>query len=157
MTEHDILKKLLPFQVGHTLQLIECLKIKNRVLDASDTGTGKTYCAIAVAKLLKLRPFIICPKSVIANWVQIMKLFDVNYLGICNYEMIKNCNYYTENYESTKCPYIDVIINKTLDPITLEEKTQKSFTFYLPNDCLVIFDEAHRCKNHSSKISELLL
>ena len=37
--EQETLNKLLPFQVGHTLQLIEC-KIKNRVLDASDTGTG---------------------------------------------------------------------------------------------------------------------
>jgi superfamily II DNA or RNA helicase len=155
--EQDVLNKLLPFQVGHTLQLIECLRIKNRVLDASDTGTGKTYCAIAVAKILNLKPFIICPKSVISNWINIMNMFNVKCLGISNYEMIKNCNYYTENYEPTLCPYIDAVVNKLIDPITLEETSKKTYNFYLPNDCLVIFDEAHRCKNYSSKTSELLL
>ena len=70
--------------------------------------------------------------------------------------MIKNCNYYTENYEPTLYPYIDVIVNKLFDPITLEETSKKTYNFYLPNDCLVIFDEAHRCKN-ASNTRELLL
>ena len=65
MTEQDITNKLLSYQVGHVLQLTECLRLRNRVLDASDTGTGKTYCAIAACSILKLSPIIICPKSVI--------------------------------------------------------------------------------------------
>ena len=52
--KYMIITKLLQYQVAHTLQLIECLKLKNRVLDASDTGTGKTYTSIAVASILKL-------------------------------------------------------------------------------------------------------
>ncbi len=48
--KYMIITRLLSYQVAHTLQLMECLKLKNRVLDASDTGTGKTYCAIAVEK-----------------------------------------------------------------------------------------------------------
>lgn len=62
-----ITKKLLSFQVAHVYQLQECLNLRKKVIDASDTGTGKTYCAIATCALLKLTPFIICPKSVIAN------------------------------------------------------------------------------------------
>ena len=65
----EIVSKLLAYQVPHTLQLFECLTERKRVLDASDTGTGKTYCALASCKMLKLKPFIICPKSVISNWV----------------------------------------------------------------------------------------
>ena len=44
----SINNKLLSFQTAHVYQLQECLLLRNRVIDASDTGTGKTYCAIAV-------------------------------------------------------------------------------------------------------------
>lgn len=97
LTEQGITKKLLSFQVAHVYQLMEVLNIKNRVIDASDTGTGKTYCAIATCALLKLTPFIICPKSVISNWVNVCREFEVPYLGVSNYEMLKGGNYYTEN------------------------------------------------------------
>jgi superfamily II DNA or RNA helicase len=70
--QEDISKKLLSFQIAHVYQLQECLQLRNRVIDASDTGTGKTYCAIATCALLKLTPFIICPKSVISNWGSVL-------------------------------------------------------------------------------------
>lgn len=204
--------KLLPYQVPHKLQLHESLIFRNRVLDASDTGTGKTYVAISECKDLGLRPFIICPKAVIPVWVDVCKYFGVSYLGISNYEMLKGCRYYTEDYEATKCPYMDkeliedVIVKKNSNSdksnkskITnmsknisktnkLNAKTKKKdspevsesgsesdledeeevmegvktsknikFVFYLPDDVIVIFDEAHRCKNLSSITSKLLL
>jgi len=186
--EQIITDKLLPYQVGHVLQLSECLKLRNRVLDASDTGTGKTYCAIATCALLKLTPFIICPKSVITSWIDVCKMFNVKYLGISNYEMLKNSRYYTENYEPTKCPYMDaevIIVNSKIEaedekrkyiinnqdlnaknrPPTppkaesnVRDRVEKKFkyNFYLPSDTLVIFDEAHRCKNWSSQTSSML-
>jgi hypothetical protein len=118
----DLTKKLLPYQVPHLLQLYECLKSKDRVIDASDTGTGKTYTAIAVAKMLKCKPFIICPKSVVTNWILVCKYFDIKILGIANYEMIKSCKYYTENYEIVKCPYMDKEIIKKEKHITPNKK-----------------------------------
>jgi superfamily II DNA or RNA helicase len=179
-TEQDITNKLLSYQVGHVLQLTECLRLRNRVLDASDTGTGKTYCAIATCAILKLTPFIVCPKSVIPAWIEVCKIFNIKYLGISNYEMLKNSRYYTENYEPTKCPYMDVeviittpkineednkkakVINSqdiTIPPPDKKKKVEKKFVFnfYLPADTLVIFDEAHRCKNWSSQTSSMLL
>ena len=96
LTKDEITKKLLSFQVAHVYQLMEVLDIKNRVIDASDTGTGKTYCAIATCALLKLTPFVICPKSVISNWVNVCREVEVPYLGVSNYEMLKGGNYYTE-------------------------------------------------------------
>ncbi len=105
--EDKTIAKLLPYQVPHLLQMHECLKIRNRVVDASDTGTGKTYAAVAVCKMLKLKPFVICPKSVISSWKNVCKYFDIQIFGISNYEMLRNGNYYTDTYESVKCPYMD--------------------------------------------------
>ncbi len=186
LNEEEIAKKLLSFQVAHVYQLMEVLRIKNRVIDASDTGTGKTYCAIATCALLNLTPFIICPKSVISNWVNVCKEFGVSYLGVSNYEMLKGGKYYTENYEKVNCPYMDInalqitaevikkytkekeIINKQDIEKPLDDKTpepvknnikqyKREYKFYLPINTLVIFDEAHRCKNWSSQTSSLLV
>jgi len=184
LTETEIQQKLLSFQVAHVYQLIECLRLRNRVIDASDTGTGKTYCALAVCSLLNLKPFIICPKSVIANWVSVCDEFGLSYLGISNYESLKSGNYYTENYEKVKCPYMDIEVvkiteadaefEKKVDSQDLQKsiklkkdsealkkirpkKIKHAYKFYLPADCIVIFDEAHRCKNWHSQISNLLV
>jgi len=244
----DINNKLLSFQTAHVYQLQECLSLRNRVIDASDTGTGKTYCAIAVCSLLKLTPLIICPKSVIPNWISVCNEFGVKYLGISNYEMLKNGNYYTgtifdtniseseknssssellksknfnkfgtrtifdtniseseknssssellksknfnkfgtENYEKVKCPYMDIEsvevttkikeeddkketeidrpdivqplkLKKEPESVKYIKKRKHEYKFYLPKDTLVIFDEAHRCKNWSSQTSSLLI
>ena len=162
--KYMIFTKLLQYQNAHTLQLIECLKLKNRVLDASDTGTGKTYTSIATASILKLKPFIICPKSVINSWVKVCQDFNCTYLGIANYELLKN-NYYYDGEKSfgeldpTRCPYMEIdleVINKDeTDPKKMKYK--KIFKFQFPVDTLIIFDEAHRCKNYGSITSDLLL
>jgi superfamily II DNA or RNA helicase len=152
--------KLLKYQVPHFFQLEEILKVKNCVLDASDTGTGKTYVAIALAKSLGLMPFPICPKSVIPNWISVAKSLDVELFGIANYELLKGCKYYTPTLEKVNCPFIDKY--KILDPADKTEDDSKKkiiedFRFSLPNNVLVIFDEAHKCKNSSSITSRLLL
>ncbi len=103
-------------------QLMEVLRVKNRIIYASDTGTGKTYCAIATCALLKLTPFIICPKSVISNWVNVCREFEIPYLGVSNYEMLKGGKYYTENYEKVKCPYMDMNMTPISQKIIKEEK-----------------------------------
>jgi superfamily II DNA or RNA helicase len=114
MDQNVILSKLLAYQVPHTLQLYESIGKQKCILDASDTGTGKTYTAIALCKLLNLRPFIICPKSVINNWVEICDFFDMKLLGVTNYEAMKASKYYTEELEYTTCPYFDKILVSTV-------------------------------------------
>lgn len=141
--EESIESKLYPYQIPHLYQLYESMKINKCILDASDTGTGKTYIALALAKLLNLKPFIICPKSVVFNWTHVAKQLNIEIFGASNYESLKNMKYYTPEMEKVVCPYMD--------------KNEKNFIFYLPNDIMVIFDEAHRCKNHKSITSQLLL
>lgn len=125
----DIRSKLLPYQIDHTNNLIHSLKTHNRCLDASDTGTGKTYTAAAVCALMHLKPLVICPKSVITNWTNVLTQFGVEYYGISNYESIQNCKMFASvsKNKKTDCPFvkrIEVILNP-LDPDTHSYKAKK--------------------------------
>jgi SNF2 family DNA or RNA helicase len=147
-TDKTPIEKLLPYQVPHTYQLYESLKGTNCVLDASDTGTGKTYTTIALCDLLKLKPFIICPKSVINNWINVAKIMKVDIVGIANYEKLKGCKYYTPDLEIATCPYLDKVTTK---------KKNEDYMFQLPENTIIVVDEAHRCKNHNTVNSKLLM
>jgi hypothetical protein len=175
----EIRNKLLTYQVQHTEALVESLKKHNRALDASDTGTGKTYSAIAIAKILGLKPFIICPKSVIQTWSEVLDFFDCPYYGISNYELIQNCRYYkTWGSERSKCPFVtreqkdvapkkkkDIKLKDVMERIeeqrTGNDKKKKKIKYIykwkFPDDVLIIFDEAHRCKNKKTNTSSILI
>jgi superfamily II DNA or RNA helicase len=218
----DISDKLLKYQVPHTESGIRILKKYGRLLDGSDTGTGKTYTAIAICLALKLHPFIISPKSVISSWKQALKHFGIKYVGIANYESLQNCQYYKPNEsEKTKFPYMKKVFgddsendnennnsedsddniklkkkskgNASDDEINLvktksEDQSYDSDQFVLyedfkdrklnkkskdtidvkfdkknyeivwnmPKNTVVIFDEAHRCKNLKTINSRIL-
>ena len=104
----DIREKLFPYQIPHTENLIYSLQTYSRCLDASDTGTGKTFTSIVAAKSLDLKPFIICPKSVLSNWINTLNLLNVPYYGVSNYESIQNCKFYPTTIKNgkAKCPYV---------------------------------------------------
>src|SRR5438874_10480770 len=129
-------EKLLKYQIPHFYQLEEVLKIHNCALDASDTGTGKTYVAIALAHSLNKKPLIVCPKSVIPNWISVAKMLGVELLGIANYELIKGCKYYTANMEKVDCPYMKKYV--ILDPNDknkndMKRKRVNDYAFTLPS------------------------
>lgn len=151
--DDEVTKKLLGYQLPHMLQLQETMSANSCILDASDTGTGKTYTALALCKTLKKDPFIICPKSVIPSWLNASKHFSMNIFGIANYELLKSCKYYTNNLEKVECPYMDSVEIQDKN----KKKVKKDFIFQLPNTVMVIFDEAHRCKNYKTVTSRLLL
>lgn len=161
---------LLSYQVPHVYQLYESLQKSNCVLDASDTGTGKTYTTTALCSQLKLKPFIICPKSVINNWIEVSKKMNVEILGVANYEKLKGCKYYTSTFEIAECPYIDKIKKEPIKKLSKtssstssssegikKKKNEDDFVFQLPIDTIIIIDEAHRCKNHKTVNSKMLM
>lgn len=157
----DVIEMLKQFQVEHVQNLIYALKKYGVALDASDTGTGKTYAAIAIAAALGLNVIVVCPKSVIPNWHNVCAEFDVEQSMIVNYESLKNGKYYVTlgdflDEVRTNCPYIEFIRDEILDPMTLEPILTASgrpktrvvgIEWSIPNNTLVIFDEAHNSKN----------
>lgn len=165
----DITDKLLSYQIEHATSILNSLQKYSRALDTSDTGTGKTYSSCAISKALKLKPLIICPKSVIADWVKVLKYFDCPYYGISNYELIKNCRYYPHNKikEKSSCCFISRKEKvKTSKEILRDEKRLKEgkkikkeyiYKWKLPKDMIIIFDEVHRCKNKESQNSDIII
>jgi hypothetical protein len=52
--------------------------------------------------------------------------------------------------------YLDIFKKLDENEVKEESKEEIEFEFYLPNDTIVIIDEAHRCKNYGSLTSKLL-
>lgn len=141
--------KLLKFQITQVNNLTRIIQNNKAVLDASDTGTGKTYTAIASCKILKLYPLIICPKSVMSTWDRVCKYFDVEPFFIVNYETIKMGKFYNAERDRISCPYINYIE---------DAKTGEYYYQWLVDDprVIFIFDEVHRCSNVRSHNGQLL-
>ncbi|MBA42896.1 MAG: hypothetical protein CMF62_02665 [Magnetococcales bacterium] len=137
---------LLDYQYLHVFNLITSLNNHNVIIDGSDTGTGKTYSALAVCSQLNLRPFIICPKSVMYSWAKVADFFEVKPYHIVNYETIKNGKVYKnkDNIEREDCKFLEV-------------KNKNEYKWNLPKNALLIFDEVHKCKNKNTSNGKLLL
>lgn len=149
---------LFDYQQEHSKIMVESLIKNHRALDPSPTGTGKTYCSIFEMKQLGLQFFVICPRAVISSWRRSVKTADVEdlCLGIVNYEMIKTGKFYVmkgEKYITTQCQYIEITENKNK-----KEKYDPKYNinWKLPINAVLIFDEAHRCKNPNVINSQLL-
>lgn len=146
--KNDVAEKLFDYQFLHVFNLMTAFRSKNIILDGSDPGTGKTYTAIALCKQLNLQPLIICPKTIMSNWKNVCNIFNVNPLGIVNYECIKSGKYYNSSDDRVNCKFIEV---SELDKKNIE------FKWKLPRYSIIIFDEVHRCKNIKSQNGKLLL
>lgn len=124
----EIEDKLLPYQILHVINLLTALDINNVVTDCSDTGTGKTYTAIAISKQRGFLVFVICPKAAITTWQYVCKYFGVVCVDIVNYERI------TSKYPNWP---------------NFDHPNYKNIIF--------IFDEVHKCKNHKTINGNILM
>lgn len=128
--------KLISYQKDHVKGLIASLMNNNSALDGSDTGTGKTYSALAVCVELNLKPIILCPKSIIASWKNACKHFGIE-------------NYFVSNYEQYK--------NEKTDFLKIEKNNNKDkYIWNIKEDEIIIYDECHRAKNYKTINSEIL-
>lgn len=150
---NDTRQKLLSYQESHVVKLINILLTKYIALDSSDTGTGKTYVASATCKELGRRPIIVCPKTLIFNWICVLDFYGVKNYDVVNYETLKNGKTYcSEKYKSRKkSPFIEII---DFDP---EDPLKSIYKWTVPKDAIIIFDEAHRCKDPSTDNGKLLM
>jgi len=155
----DLSKKLFDYQLLHVFNLICSLTSKQVTIDGSDTGTGKTYAAISACRHMKLRPFIICPKIIMNKWKDVCNYFDVRPISIVNYEAIKYGKEYFRD-ERVDSRFVDIIVENTNKKSKKTGKLKQNIVDYkwnLPKNAIIIFDEAHKCKNIKSKNGILLI
>lgn len=138
-------QKLYSYQVQHTENLISILDKYGRACDMSDTGTGKSYTAIATILSLHCKPFIVCPKSVLHTWKNVVEYFGAECVGYSNYEQLMNCKYYKNlSGELFDIPFIAI------------NKNGKYECSKIPKDIIIIYDEVHKCKNKNTINSHVL-
>jgi hypothetical protein len=110
---------------------------------------------MAVCAQMGLRPLVVTPKSTIPNWYNVAEVFDIDPLGVVNYETAKNGKYYEdlETFYANQrvvCPYIEVI-RELVEGVTTPAGHPKyriaEIKWKLPPNSIIIFDEAQRGKN----------
>ena len=108
----------------------------NRVLLGHSTGVGKTFCALGIARELGKRVAVVCPLAVVTSWYRAAKLMGV------------------EVYEATGWEYCKTGKSK-IGKWTCSKK--KEFKFELPDDVVLIWDEAHRGKAPGTSQNSFLI
>lgn len=143
--------KLFEYQIYHLYELLIALETSNVIINGSDTGTGKTYVTAALCAKTNLIPIVLCNKTLITYWHEVFKIFEVKPLFIINYEAIIEGKYLNPDDNSKKlihCPWIKV---------NEYNNTYERFKWHIPPNAIVIFDEAHKCKNPKSLHGKLLM
>nr|URM62196.1 ATP dependent helicase [Mimivirus sp.] len=102
LLSNNINRKLLSYQKNHVVKLINILIQKWIAIDTSDTGIGKTYIAAAICRELNRKPVVICPKTLIYNWISVLEFYGVKAYDVVNYETIKNGKTYNDNKFKTR-------------------------------------------------------
>jgi superfamily II DNA or RNA helicase len=108
----------------------------NRVLLGHSTGVGKTFCALGIARELGKRVAVICPLAVVTSWHRAAKMMNVEVYEAVGWEFCKTGK-------------------SKIGKWTCESK--KRFEYQLPDDVILIFDEAHRGKAPGTSQNSFLI
>jgi len=135
-------KGLREFQIPSVAKLCAAILKNKAALDGSDTGSGKTYTAVGVARELGMGIAVVCPKAVIYSWNKVIKdHFGMKPEFVLNYESVKTGK------------YKDIGVWKSVSKIS----TREFFQWNIPKNTLIIFDESHRLKGHGTQNSEIAI
>jgi len=134
---------LLEPQVAHAETLLTSLYLNGIAADLSETGCGKTYVATYLAKKMNVPTVIICPKSVIPNWLKVMKSAGIAPNAIVNYEKLMRGN--MKQYMSYE------ELRNDFTP------THEAMDIKFPANALIIVDEVHKCKGSKSLNGSFLI
>lgn len=135
-------KGLREFQIPSVAKLCAAILKNKAALDGSDTGAGKTYTAVGVARELGMGIAVVCPKAVIYSWNKVINgHFGMKPEFVLNYESVKTGKY--KEIGTWKK------VSKT--------STREVFTWNIPKNTLIIFDESHRLKGHGTQNSEIAI
>ena len=144
-----------PHQVPHASALVAALRRQGAALDASDTGTGKTFVAVAVAKALGVVPLVLCPKSVVPGWNRAAKAlgWEVEAVG---YEKARGQCTVTRAVMEDDGSVVKT--RKTESIYGRENKigTGSQWLWKHPFEA-IFFDEVHRCGGMTSLQAKMLI
>jgi hypothetical protein len=159
-------------QIESVNSLVDVLKNHNSALDASDTGTGKTFVACAVAQRLKLPTLAVVPKIAISSWKRVCDTLGES-LSIINYEKLRTGNTPYGRWNTVKPAQEYLVCQCCQQKITdqkcyvhplgihcaeVKRKPAKYGNFVFdPAVKFLIFDESQRCNGMKSLNSEMLV
>lgn len=172
----EINERLRPHQVEPAKWLAAVLDHFYSGVDLSDTGTGKTYVAAAIAALSKLPTLVVGPKIACSIWQRAAAHFDEKF-SVVGYEMLRTGNTPFGKWSNGtakpssffKCQTCQCVVD--LENFTpcyahprgihcLETKKRAAnyghFIFH-PAVKQLIFDEVHRCAGRDSWNAEMLI
>jgi superfamily II DNA or RNA helicase len=131
------------YQVPHCERIFASLKKRKYALDASDTGTGKTYVALECCKRLGVVPLVVGPKAARGGWeaAAAAAKHDIEFVG---YEKLRGVR-----RKETGVTESEWLIEKPWG--------KGSFLSWKNPPCMVIFDEVHRCGGATSLNSKALI
>lgn len=133
------------YQKPHVARLAEILRRNRAALDASDTGTGKTPCALALAQAFDAVPLVICPLSVKPSWEEWSERLQIP-AQVINYEGVRGACRYEDGRRVTKSSFGFEV------QCARGSRWQWSQAFEF-----AIFDEVDRCSGSTSLQSKMLI
>lgn len=126
-----------PYQIPGIQKAVATLPKYGAYLLADDTGCGKTYSSLFIAKELGWPIAVVCPKAVIPSWRKAAEQIGVEPLFIENIERIR-------------------ARKQWLVQEKVQGKRKPQWAWKLPTACLLIFDEVHRFSSPHSQSGEIL-
>jgi superfamily II DNA or RNA helicase len=132
---------LRPWQIESVSKLVTAINKAGCAIDGSDVGVGKTYVACAVARELRMKMLVVCPKAVIEPWRRVVIdhfKMKASLVGIINYDQIR--------IGKTESPFASYVENR--------KTHKKKFVWKIPKDTLIIWDESQKLKNWKTKNSK---
>lgn len=172
--------KLRPWQLAPARHLLEILRHHDSAIDCSDTGTGKTFTALGVAKALQLPCLAVVPKIAISSWRVVAEHFGEK-ISIINYELLRTgrtlfgtwanhasmragrpalyfCRFCKRQYQQSETGIPCVAATDGLHSLERESQPKRHGHFkWHPAVKFVIFDEFHRCNGMNSLNSKILI
>jgi hypothetical protein len=151
---------LYPYQHENAKATVAAIRKYGHFLNTSKVGAGKTFITLVACQQLGLKPFIVCPVPVRPGWIRSLKQLGMDSYGVVNYETLRLGKYYISETNKkgilkekrVECPYFVVAENEKKG----QYEPKKIMTWNLPANAILIFDEAHSCKNRNTQNTQIM-